>query len=130
MLHSAKTYDSDSVSHGVSGEIFAELGADTAVVAVQSDHFAPDGAQPGLCLGVLGNAAAVLGLEDVDTSFADVETSVLLPAAALDLQDHLVLVLVPQASLVAGEDSLGEETGRGSSSDSRLPSSRSGGHGR
>lgn len=79
------TYDSHTVSHGVSGHILVELGTDAAIVSVGADDLAPHGLQAGLDSGVLGHATTVLGLVDVHATLADVEATVLFPLAALDL---------------------------------------------
>lgn len=130
------TYDSHTVSHGVSGQILVELGTDAAVVSVQSDHLSPHGLQAGLHSGMLGHATTVLGLVNVNTTLANVEATIFFPLAALDLQrtiillygypitiiggvclwiylqQNLALVLVAESSLVASEHGLGVQTSR------------------
>ena len=74
-----------------------------------SGHLAPDDSH--LRLGVaVGDTGLVLGLVDVGAPLANVPLGLVLLAAPVHLEESGVLVLVPLASLVPGEHSLGVQS--------------------
>lgn len=70
----------------MTGQVPAESGADGSTVSVCAGYLAPDCADLGLPFWVLGHALAGLCLVDVNTTFANVEAAVFLPAGAIDLR--------------------------------------------
>merc|ERR1719242_1604318 len=71
-----------------------------------SGHLAPDDSHLRLGLAV-GDTGLVLGLVHVGAPLANVPPGLILLAAAVDLEESGVFVLVPLASLVPGEHRLG-----------------------
>lgn len=67
-------------------QILAEAGAHGTGAAVQSCHFAPDGAYTRLDVWLLWHGLACLCLEYINTAFANIELAVLLLTAAVDLK--------------------------------------------
>lgn len=68
-------------------------------------HLAPDDTDAAGLL-MAGAGSLLLGLVDIGTTLAKVEVSFTAGVDAVHLQQGCVLVLVPQASLVASENSL------------------------
>uniref|UniRef100_A0A182UQ81 Uncharacterized protein n=1 Tax=Anopheles merus TaxID=30066 RepID=A0A182UQ81_ANOME len=103
------THDSDAMAHGVSGQVGAESCANAATVTVRTGNLAPDGADGGL---LVASRVVLLGLTavHVHAPLADVEQDVLAVAASFNLQQSVLLVLVAEPTLVAGEHSLGPQT--------------------
>merc|ERR1719369_378102 len=98
------------LAHGLWWEVLGELCSDRPSVAMRSGHLAPNDSKVGfLRLWLIGDRSLVLGPVDVCAPLADVPGSVVLAIAALDLEESSVLVLVPQAALEPGENSLGVE---------------------
>lgn len=80
-----RTYDTDAVTHGMTGKVPVEAGTHSAGVTVDAGNLAPDGADAGLALGMLWHALLGLSLVDIDATLADVELTVFLAAGTLDL---------------------------------------------
>lgn len=80
------TYNADGLSHGVSGQIFAESCTYTASAAVQSGDFAPNSAYSWFNVRFLWQRFACLCFEHIHTSFAHIEITMLLLAATINLQ--------------------------------------------
>uniref|UniRef100_A0A2M4DT35 Uncharacterized protein n=1 Tax=Anopheles darlingi TaxID=43151 RepID=A0A2M4DT35_ANODA len=93
------------MAHGVSGQVLAESGTYAATVTVRTGNLAPNGADGGL-LRSSGHVALRLATIHVHATLANVEQDALAVATTFDLQQCVVLVLVAQTALVAGEDSL------------------------
>lgn len=80
------TYNADWLSHGVSGQIFAESCAYTASAAVQSGDFAPNSAYSWFDVRFLWQRFACLCFEHIHASFAHIEITMLLLAATINLR--------------------------------------------
>merc|ERR1719403_396320 len=105
-------HDSDPLSHGLRRKVASKLSSHRAGISVSSGHLAPDNPHLGL-VGAPGDAGLVLGLVHVGAPLADVPPGSLLLTTALHLEQGGVLVLVPLAPLVAGEDRLSVQTPAG-----------------
>lgn len=79
------TYNANSLSHSVTGQVLLEASANGSVVSVQSDDLSPDGANARLQVGLLWDGGAGLGLVHVSASLADVERAVSPLAASVNL---------------------------------------------
>jgi hypothetical protein len=104
-------HDTDSVAHPRGVQVLVELSADTTTATVVPGDLAPDDALLGLDISAGDLLLYLLGVVHKGAPLANIETSIFLVLATLDLDQSGMLVLVPLSPLESGEYTLGVQTG-------------------